>query len=446
MLFVLASFGLSLNAGGGSGVTTYGTTFIHKAKASNRSCLANSCTIINHPLTNNNPSAVLFVTQLGNLNTHEAGVQYNGTRWVITNIDQSAMAVNAQFFVWVTDDVATIHAHTATNANTGGNFTVIDNALLNGQGNRIVAITPNLPAGSARNKHNTGVWYNGSNWKIFNQDSEAMKVKSSYNVVSFGVSPPRFTHVVTAENDTANGTILDHPDLNLNPNARFIVTQSWTNGGADTNVYNDRAIGVQYVGDHWEIVSATEVPTLLPLGAAFNVIVLEAPFGANALLLNGGFEVSGGAAAKAALWAGATSSRAKRVCTTGVSSTGGCALQLKGGATPVMFTQTISKPNVGSANELSFFAYVDTLDLTAQATITIILKYQGGGSDKLIVGSGDTTAPYHYITDTIVPDTTVSEILVRIKMPSATGRIRVDSMHLLKYLIIVPLPPAADGD
>lgn len=445
-LLILALVSLSSTVSAGDLTeSAYGTTFTHEVTAENRACKNSSCTILDHPLTNNNPAAVLFVTQMlmdSTLNPHEVGVQFDGTKWRIVNLDQQTMGVDSGFIVWVSGYAGTIFAHNSLISNTSENFTILKNRFLdrNLGDKRIVIATPNLPAGSTRNKHNIGVRYNGANWTIFNQDEENLKLNSSYNVASFPPSESAFTHVATAENIYQNITFIDNPQLNNSPEALLMVTQTFTVGGTDTGIYNDHPIGVFYdaATGYWTIFNQGNPADVMAEGTAFNIVILETSYATHELLLNGGFEVGKGTTpARATLWNGVISDDAKRVCGQVSADSGNCALQIKGaGGKPRTFTQTIQNPGVGLAHELEFSGYVWTLSMTKDATFTVILKYQGGGSDKLNLTSGTLNAPYHLFSGNIIPTSEVAEILVRIKMPGTGGRIRVDSLHLLRY----PLP------
>jgi hypothetical protein len=72
--------------------------FVHTASAP-----SNHVTIIDHPSTNDNPDAIVMVTQRweGVYNPHEVGVFYAGGRWRIFNQDIAAMPVGAQFNIFV---------------------------------------------------------------------------------------------------------------------------------------------------------------------------------------------------------------------------------------------------------------------------------------------------------------------------------------------------------
>jgi hypothetical protein len=76
--------------------------------------------------------------------------------------------------------------HVAAAANISANYTRINNSLCNGDPNAILSVTPNLsPAGTLAlyNNHPIGVWYDGSQWTIFQQDNAAMPAGASFNVL-----------------------------------------------------------------------------------------------------------------------------------------------------------------------------------------------------------------------------------------------------------------------
>ncbi|MBI2766380.1 MAG: hypothetical protein HYX53_10790 [Chloroflexi bacterium] len=72
--------------------------FVHTASAP-----TGQSTVIDNPATNNNPTAIVIVTQRweGVYNPHPVGVWYSAGKWLIFNEDVAAMPVNAQFNVLV---------------------------------------------------------------------------------------------------------------------------------------------------------------------------------------------------------------------------------------------------------------------------------------------------------------------------------------------------------
>jgi len=106
---------LKLSYGGiqveGAGLSSSTPVFIHQATNSNIMCGFSQCTLIDHPLTNADPNAILIVTQNFNYatypsivnNPHSVGVQYleTSSKWVIYNTDLAAMIEGAAFNVLV---------------------------------------------------------------------------------------------------------------------------------------------------------------------------------------------------------------------------------------------------------------------------------------------------------------------------------------------------------
>ncbi|MEP7216360.1 MAG: hypothetical protein ABI782_08905, partial [Anaerolineaceae bacterium] len=74
--------------------------FTHTATALNTS---NHVTIIDNPATNNNPTAIVIISQYweGTYNPHAVGVFYAIGKWRIFNEDIAAMPLNAEFNVLV---------------------------------------------------------------------------------------------------------------------------------------------------------------------------------------------------------------------------------------------------------------------------------------------------------------------------------------------------------
>ena len=107
-------YGASLGGSGGVFTTLGGTAlevsgpikvsgskaaaFVHTATAP-----SNHVTVIDHPSTNDNPNAILIVTQMwsGVYNPHPVGVFYAAGKWRIFNEDIADMPLNAQFNIMV---------------------------------------------------------------------------------------------------------------------------------------------------------------------------------------------------------------------------------------------------------------------------------------------------------------------------------------------------------
>jgi hypothetical protein len=88
-----------------------------------------------------------------------------------------------------------------------------------------------------------------------------------------GVNKAAFIHTATVANKlSANGTDVDHPMANGDPNALLFVTQRLNPSGI---VYNNSPIGVYYntVRSRWEIFN--ENNAVIPTNAQFHVLVIK---------------------------------------------------------------------------------------------------------------------------------------------------------------------------
>jgi hypothetical protein len=257
------------------------TVFVHQATAGNRS---GNLTYIDNSLTNNNPQAVLLVTQLqtatsGVYNNYEVGVVYAAAaaKWAIYNPDPAAaMPVDAVFNVLVAspDEIAYLHVSDA--GNTSDDYTLLNHQGLNANPNAFVMATPRRVEGDlpTYNNHALGVWYSSEDkaWSIYNQDMATMVTQVGFNVLVAPYLSAAYKHVATSWNTPDYVTYLDHPLLNHNPYATVIVTQNYGSG-----VYNPNPIGVWYYGSGWAIYNENLVN--IPVGASFNVYI--APYGSN---------------------------------------------------------------------------------------------------------------------------------------------------------------------
>jgi hypothetical protein len=176
-----------------------------------------------------------------------------------------------------TDEASFVHH--ATDENSRGDYTYINDPSINGDANAIVLVAPSTDrgnAGDATYDHNIGVWYEGVNkkkWAIFNQDRAAIPGGAAFEVVIPPASQS-FVHYAVPDNTISNFTYLGNPLTHGEPNAGLSVTQNWNPGGGG-GVYNDHPIGVVYDQDVQEWAIYNKDSKLMPNGAAFNVAVSE---------------------------------------------------------------------------------------------------------------------------------------------------------------------------
>jgi len=260
--------------------------FVHLADTVNTTAWA---TYVDHPLSNDNPHALLFVTQNWNpggaggvFNDHSIGVWYSDglSRWTVVNQDSADIPVGASFNVSIPAVDASTFVHTASDGNTTGNSTIIDNPETNGNPDAIVHVTQNRNpsgVGGVINDHSIGVWYSvgAGKWAIFNQDIAAMPEGASFNVSIPAVDASTIVHTASVGSISGNSTVFHHPHSDGNPDAIVWVTQNWNPGGSG-GVYNNHEIGVWYTGNDWSVFNQDDTP--MPVGASFNITVVDPPF------------------------------------------------------------------------------------------------------------------------------------------------------------------------
>jgi hypothetical protein len=76
------------------------------------------------------------------------------------------------------------------------------------------------------NPNPIGVWYYSDKWNIFNTNQAVMAPGLKYKIQFFlKPGPNQFVHIMTQQNIGAEGSYIDHPALNNNPNAQFKILQ-----------------------------------------------------------------------------------------------------------------------------------------------------------------------------------------------------------------------------
>jgi hypothetical protein len=174
-------------------------------------------------------------------------------------------------------EAATAFTHTATDANSRGDYTYISDPAIDGDPDAAVLVVPSADRDNAKGTtypHNIAVWYEGVNekeWAIFNQDRAAVPDGESFEV-TFPSASETFVHYAEPDNTAGDRTYLDNPLTNGEPEAVLAVTQNRTPGGG-RGASNDHPIDVLYDADarKWAINNEDDAP--MPDGAAFNIAV-----------------------------------------------------------------------------------------------------------------------------------------------------------------------------
>jgi hypothetical protein len=258
---------------------TTASIFIQTSAAGN---ISGDATIIDNPLTNGNPNALLTITQNWNpggsggvYHNHAVGVYYTGSKWAIFNEDIAAMTANAAFNVLVASTNAHTFVQTATAGNIVSNWTVISNPLLDGRPDAVITATQNWnPGGGAGiyNNHPIGVWYDGSHWAVFNQDLAAMTTNAHFNISILRYRTDLAVHTATAGNTSGDYTLADLPSANGNQSAIVLATQNWNPGGAG-GTYNNHEIGVWYSTSDSKWGPFNEDVATMSTGPSFDMLV-----------------------------------------------------------------------------------------------------------------------------------------------------------------------------
>lgn len=168
----------------------------------------------------------------------------------------------------------TMFVHTATAANSAGHITYIDHPDLNGNpGARLAYSHVWNPGGSGGvyNDNIMGLWYDGSNWALFNEDTSVSFVDGSSFNIYIGQGTEIIEHIASVANQgsLASYSVVDHPSLNGNPNANVVISNYWNPAG----VYNNFNYGFWYDDgiDRWIIY--TESLADIPIDSAFFITV-----------------------------------------------------------------------------------------------------------------------------------------------------------------------------
>jgi len=164
-----------------------GTSFIHTVTVANS--LANWSDIDN-PLLNNNPSAVFFISKTwdnGIYDVAHVGIWYDSgnSKWSVYNEDGfNPLQINSTYNIFVPAAATSFYKHTATSTYY---ITTLTNPLLDGNPDAKIFVVhdfTNTPATEGYINDELGVWYDGSNWTIYNEDFlSSLFVGATFNVL-----------------------------------------------------------------------------------------------------------------------------------------------------------------------------------------------------------------------------------------------------------------------
>lgn len=175
-----------------------GTTFSHTVTVANSTL---NYSYIDHPLLNNNPSAIFFVSKTWDNMVYETahvGIWYSTSagKWTVYNEDgTTALALNSTYNVLIPKSGTTRYTHSAS---LNSYITDLDHPLLNNNPNAVILID-HVWTGQYLNCE-LGVWYDGSKWTIYAEDFTPIEIGTPFNVLIVNTSP-----VTAVEEKVAQG-------------------------------------------------------------------------------------------------------------------------------------------------------------------------------------------------------------------------------------------------
>lgn len=255
--------------------------FLHTATAANISAASS---FIDHPAINNNPTAQIFVSHnlegdgTVNRNDHVTGIWYSTgeSKWAVYNEDLTTMIESASFNIYVAGTQCKVNTVTAP----GGDYSILfDDPYLNNNPTGHPIVTHSYPPNNINNNHNVGFDYNSTDnkWWLYNEDFVNFDADATFLVLSEPAflsfdSSIAFTHQATIANTVyTDGTAIDHPLLNNNPNAYFVVTHNYE----AHPIGSDNTLGTWYSPSYNQWIIYNETGTASPMleNTSFSVVV-----------------------------------------------------------------------------------------------------------------------------------------------------------------------------
>ena len=241
--------------------------------------IQNGYTYLNHPMLNDNANAKIILTHNWNpggvggvLNNKRSGVYYNGSlgKWAIYNEDLSAVIPNSSYNVYINfdDDVIVVASSTVDPPSSILEF---DHPLVIGNPDAMLGVQTYWNPNETTNNHTYGVEYDGDSWFIYNEGLTGIPPGAAFFVLINGLGVQNARHLSNDTNENENGTMIDHPLLNNNPNAVFIISHVYGVDGANQDI--NAQLGVYYNLNVEKWVIFREDLILIPTNAAFNLFI-----------------------------------------------------------------------------------------------------------------------------------------------------------------------------
>jgi len=202
------------------------------------------------------------------------------SHWSIFHENASPLSVGRGFNVFAPIDSRVHYVHTSTVGNSSANYTMLDDAGLNGHPEAVAFVTHNWNPGGiggTYHDHRIGLEYFGSHWYVRNEDLADMAIGVSFNVIVTDLFTSQNWMVAEVGAAAATEVRLEHPLLDDNPCVAVQVTRADGNYSAGT-VLDDVPFVVGYraglagAPGHWYIEAVGAGSPMFPAHAAFNVM------------------------------------------------------------------------------------------------------------------------------------------------------------------------------
>lgn len=185
------------------------------------------------------------------------------------------------FNIFIGTEALTNYAwvHTATASNTNANSTKIQSAegfgawYLQYRPTARVLVTPRLAqTNPVFNPHPIGVWYDGTDWNIYNEDGAAMELGAQFNVRpdGFDIAGDNPIHTNTTTNTFLNFSLFNEVFVPWVASTMVTLTHNWNPPEAEgSRVLLPHNLGVWFNGSVWSVFNQDMAS--MPVNAKFNL-------------------------------------------------------------------------------------------------------------------------------------------------------------------------------
>lgn len=164
--------------------------------------------------------------------------------------------------------------HKAVDTSINGAFTTIDHEHMNKKVFLYPLVTHNFNPGGGAGIYQTSpvtIGREGDFWLLGNDDATPFKKNTNWNIFLPGPDFNSWAHITTVDNVNSHATLIDHPDLNNNPNALIFISKMYSPDGGDGKM-NNKTVGVFYseLYDQWAIFNQSA--QAMEVGVTFSVV------------------------------------------------------------------------------------------------------------------------------------------------------------------------------